>query len=140
MSHVRTSPYYPQSNGKIERWYKTLKVTCIRPKQLETLDEVKQGVADFIYHCHCHCHRHRHRHRHSHYHNHPIYKCIDVLDIDSLNSKCNHQLYRMMSSNYKRLFYSNLYICKGIASIQSSTYIPLFLRLRHSLGKLWIVH
>jgi len=23
MTHVRTSPYYPQSNGKIERWHKT---------------------------------------------------------------------------------------------------------------------
>ena len=23
MSHVRTSPYYPQSNGKLERWHKT---------------------------------------------------------------------------------------------------------------------
>src|SRR5437764_14227912 len=22
MTHVRTSPYYPQSNGKIERWHK----------------------------------------------------------------------------------------------------------------------
>jgi putative transposase len=25
MTHVRTSPYYPQSNGKIERWHKSLK-------------------------------------------------------------------------------------------------------------------
>ena len=24
MTHVRTSPYYPQSNGKIERWHKTV--------------------------------------------------------------------------------------------------------------------
>jgi transposase InsO family protein len=24
MTHVRTSPYYPQSNGKIERWHKRL--------------------------------------------------------------------------------------------------------------------
>jgi len=50
MSHVRTSPYYPQSNGKIERWHKTLKVTCIRPKQFETLEEVKQGIIEFIHH------------------------------------------------------------------------------------------
>jgi putative transposase len=27
---VRTSPYYPQSNGKIERWHKSLKSECIR--------------------------------------------------------------------------------------------------------------
>ena len=25
MTHVRTSPYYPPSNGKIERWHKSLK-------------------------------------------------------------------------------------------------------------------
>jgi hypothetical protein len=25
MSHVRTSPYYPQSNGKVERWHKSIK-------------------------------------------------------------------------------------------------------------------
>ena len=29
MTHVRTSPYYPQSNGKIERWHKSLKGECI---------------------------------------------------------------------------------------------------------------
>jgi len=27
MTHVRTAPYYPQSNGKIERWHKTLRPT-----------------------------------------------------------------------------------------------------------------
>jgi putative transposase len=31
MTHVRTSPYYPQSNGKIERWHKSLRRECIRP-------------------------------------------------------------------------------------------------------------
>ncbi|HTW59670.1 MAG TPA: hypothetical protein VMD99_16195 [Terriglobales bacterium] len=31
MTHVRTSPYYPQSSGKIERWHKSLKSECIRP-------------------------------------------------------------------------------------------------------------
>jgi putative transposase len=30
MTHVRTSPFYPQSNGKIERWHKSLKGECIR--------------------------------------------------------------------------------------------------------------
>ena len=30
-THVRHSPYYPQSNGKIERWAKSLKADCIRP-------------------------------------------------------------------------------------------------------------
>src|SRR5580700_11547956 len=31
MTHVRTSPNYPQSNGKLERWHKSLKSECIRP-------------------------------------------------------------------------------------------------------------
>ena len=31
LTHVRTSPYYPQSNGKIARWHKSLKGECIRP-------------------------------------------------------------------------------------------------------------
>ncbi len=29
MTHVRTSPYYPQSNGKLERWQQSLKSECI---------------------------------------------------------------------------------------------------------------
>jgi putative transposase len=29
MTHVRTSPYYPQSNGKIESWHKTVKRECL---------------------------------------------------------------------------------------------------------------
>ncbi len=44
MTHVRTAPYYPQSNGKIEAWHKTLKVTTIRP----TLDEARRLVAAFV--------------------------------------------------------------------------------------------
>ena len=32
MTHVRTSPYYPQSNGKLERYHKTIKGDCIRVK------------------------------------------------------------------------------------------------------------
>jgi transposase InsO family protein len=31
MTHVRTSSFYPQSNGKIERWHKSLKGERIRP-------------------------------------------------------------------------------------------------------------
>jgi hypothetical protein len=29
MTHVRTSLFYPQSNGKIERWHKSLNGECI---------------------------------------------------------------------------------------------------------------
>ena len=49
MTHVRTSPYYPQSNGKIERWHKTLKTTTIRPKAPDTLEEARFLVTDFVH-------------------------------------------------------------------------------------------
>jgi transposase InsO family protein len=48
MTHVRTAPYYPQSNGKIERWHKTLKQTTIRPKEPGTLEEARKLVASFV--------------------------------------------------------------------------------------------
>jgi transposase InsO family protein len=48
MTHVRTSPYYPQSNGKLERYQQTLKVTTIRPKAPASLDEGRRLVAAFV--------------------------------------------------------------------------------------------
>jgi transposase InsO family protein len=50
MTHVRTSPYYPQSNGKIERWHKTLKGDAIRPGQPDSLDQARALVARFVEH------------------------------------------------------------------------------------------
>lgn len=50
MTHVRTSPYYPQSNGKIERWHKTLKVSSIRPSAPRTKQEAEQLVEQFVNH------------------------------------------------------------------------------------------
>jgi transposase InsO family protein len=50
MTHVRTSPYYPQSNGKIERWHKTLKGDAIRPGQPDTLEQAQSLVARFADH------------------------------------------------------------------------------------------
>ena len=51
MTHVKTSPYYPQSNGKIERWHKTLKGDCIRAKVPLSLDDARRIVTDFVAHC-----------------------------------------------------------------------------------------
>ena len=48
MTHVRTSPYYPQSNGKIERWHKSLKTECIRPKSPISLEDARQMVSRFV--------------------------------------------------------------------------------------------
>jgi len=48
MTHVRTSPYYPQSNGKIERWHQSLKRECIRPKTPLDIDDAKRLVDEFV--------------------------------------------------------------------------------------------
>lgn len=50
MTHVRTSPYYPQSNGKIERWHGTLKRECIRPGVLLSSDDARRVIGDYIDH------------------------------------------------------------------------------------------
>ena len=50
MTHVRTSPYYPQSNGKIERWHGTMKQECIRPKTPLNVDDARRALKDWIQH------------------------------------------------------------------------------------------
>jgi putative transposase len=48
MTHVRTSPFYPQSNGKIERWHQSLKGECIRPGTPLSLDDARRLVTAFV--------------------------------------------------------------------------------------------
>ena len=50
MTHVKTSPYYPQSNGKIERWHQSLKNECIRPGTPLSLDDARRIVGQWIGH------------------------------------------------------------------------------------------
>jgi len=50
MTHVRTSPYYPQSNGKLERWHGTLKKEAIRPKTPLDLEDARRIVTDYVTH------------------------------------------------------------------------------------------
>ena len=50
MTHVRTSPFYPQSNGKIERWHKSLKQECIRPLTPLTLDDARRLIQIYVDH------------------------------------------------------------------------------------------
>jgi transposase InsO family protein len=50
MTHVKTSPYYPQSNGKIERFHKTLKGDCIRTETPLTLEDARRVVARYVEH------------------------------------------------------------------------------------------
>ena len=50
MTHVRTSPYYPQSNGKLERWHRSVKSECIRPSTPLSLDDARRSVSEYVTH------------------------------------------------------------------------------------------
>jgi putative transposase len=48
MTHVRTSPFYPQSNGKLERWYKSLKSECIRRLTPLTVEDARRLIQSYV--------------------------------------------------------------------------------------------
>ena len=48
MIHVKTSPYYPQSNGKLERWHKTIKSECIRNGTPLSIDDAKRIITKHV--------------------------------------------------------------------------------------------
>lgn len=50
MTHVRTSPSYPQSNGKIERWHKSLKGECIRPGTPLSPEDARRLIGRYVDH------------------------------------------------------------------------------------------
>ena len=50
MTHVKTSPYYPQSNGKVERWHRTVKSDVLRRFQPEDPGQARQALEEFARH------------------------------------------------------------------------------------------
>jgi transposase InsO family protein len=48
MTHVRTAPYYPQSNGKLERWNKSIKSECIRPGVPLSVEDADRLIAQYV--------------------------------------------------------------------------------------------
>ena len=50
MTHVRTSLLYPQSNGKIERWRKSLKRECIRPGTPLSREDTRRLAEGYVEH------------------------------------------------------------------------------------------
>ena len=50
MTHVRTSPFYPQSNGKLERFHKSYKSECVRPKTPLSMDDAKRETDKYVNH------------------------------------------------------------------------------------------
>lgn len=52
MTHVKTSPFYPQSNGKLERWHQTVKHESIRPHCPLNIEDARRIVGEFVlYYC-----------------------------------------------------------------------------------------
>jgi putative transposase len=50
MTHVRTSPYYPQSNGKLERFHGSIKGECLRPGTPISLEDALRIVDNYVAH------------------------------------------------------------------------------------------
>jgi putative transposase len=50
MTHVRISPFYPQSNGKIERWHQSLKGECVRPGVPLSLEDARRLMGRYVDH------------------------------------------------------------------------------------------
>ena len=50
LQHIRTSIAYPQSNGKIERYHRTIHEECLATKSLINLDDARKQVAQYIGH------------------------------------------------------------------------------------------
>ena len=48
LQHIRTSIAYPQSNGKIERYHRTIHEECLATKSLIDLDDARKQVTQFI--------------------------------------------------------------------------------------------
>ena len=48
VSHSRSRPYHPQSNGKMERFHKSLKVECVRTTAMADLEEARRLIGRYV--------------------------------------------------------------------------------------------
>lgn len=48
LQHIRTSIAYPQSNGKIERYHRTIHQECLMTTSLIDLDDARKQIAEYI--------------------------------------------------------------------------------------------
>lgn len=48
LKHIRTSVRYPQSNGKIESFHKSIKSECIRRQSFLSIEDARNRVAEWI--------------------------------------------------------------------------------------------
>jgi transposase InsO family protein len=48
LQHIRTSIAYPQSNGKIERYHRTIHEECLMTSSLIDLDDARKQISEYI--------------------------------------------------------------------------------------------
>ncbi len=48
MSHVRTSVNYPQANGKIERFHRTISEECLRLKYCDNIEQLRKSINYYV--------------------------------------------------------------------------------------------
>ena len=48
MTHVRTSPHYPQSNGKWERWMRSAREECLRRETPLSLEDARRVAGRYV--------------------------------------------------------------------------------------------
>jgi transposase InsO family protein len=48
LDHIRTSVNYPQSNGKIERFHRTISEECLTKKSMIDLEDAKRQISIYI--------------------------------------------------------------------------------------------
>lgn len=48
LDQVRTRPRHPQSNGKLERWHRSLEEECLRQKALLNLEDARRIIGQYV--------------------------------------------------------------------------------------------
>lgn len=77
LKHIRTSPSYPQSNGKIERFHRTLEEECLRTKSMINIKDAKMQIDRYV----------------DHYNNHRLHSSLFYLrPVDFLNGDVDELL------------------------------------------------
>lgn len=77
LQHVKTSASYPQSNGKIERFHRSLEEECLRTKSMINIEDAKIKIAQYV----------------DHYNNHRLHSSLFYLrPIDFLNGSVQELL------------------------------------------------
>jgi len=50
LQHIKTSVHYPQSNGKIERFHRSLEEECVRTSSMINIDDARKQIEKYVDH------------------------------------------------------------------------------------------